>query len=158
MEIYSIWVKAQNDSLRRVGGLIDDIAQAEGTEKFEPHVTLVSSIYSLEKAEEILDKIVKKKINVSFDSYSTGNSYFQRLYLTSSDNLGFFNAISGIEGWPSLWIPHLSLYYGNELPNVFSLDQINKEIPVEAVFDKLQLCITGPDISEWKEVTSVFLD
>ena len=80
MEIYSIWVKAQNDSLRRVEGLIDEIAQAEGTEKFEPHVTLVSSIYSLEKAEEILDKIVKKKINVSFDSYSTGNSYFQRLY------------------------------------------------------------------------------
>ena len=79
MEIYSIWVKAQNDSLKRVEGLIDEIAQAEGTEKFEPHVTLVSSIYSLEKAEEILDKIVKKKINVSFDSYSTGNSYFQRL-------------------------------------------------------------------------------
>ena len=31
MEIYSIWVKAQNDSLRDVEGLIDEIAQVEGT-------------------------------------------------------------------------------------------------------------------------------
>ena len=63
MEIYSIWVKAQNDSLRRVGGLIDEIAQAEGTEKFEPHVTLVSSIYSLEKAEEILLNLKDEKLD-----------------------------------------------------------------------------------------------
>ncbi len=158
MEIYSIWVKSENDSLSPATKLINKIATEEGSATFEPHVTLVSNIFSLDKAEQTIEKIVKKKIIVNFDSFGTGNSYFQRLYLTSSDNFGFFNAVSKIEAWPSLWVPHLSLYYGNELPQLFSLEEINKEIPLEGIFDKLELCITGPNISEWKEVTSVFLD
>ena len=31
-------------------------------------------------------------------------------------------------------------------------------LPIEGVFDTLELYITGPDVSSWKEVTSISLD
>jgi len=158
MDIYSIWAKSKNDSLGKVKEIISEISQQEQSNSFDPHVTLVTNIYSQENAEKILEKINKSKIIVNFDSVKTGNTYFQRLFLTASDNFPFFNAVSSIEAWPSLWIPHLSLYYGNELPLNFSVDQINNSLPIEGVFDTLELYITGPDVSSWKEVTSISLD
>ena len=80
------------------------------------------------------------------------------MFLTASDNFPFFNAVSAIEAWPSLWTPHLSLYYGNELPMNFSIEDINNSLPIEGVFDTLELYLTGPDVSNWKEVTSISLD
>ena len=158
MDIYSIWAKSKNDSLGKVKEIISEISQQEQSNSFDPHVTLVTNIHSQENAEKILEKINKSKIIVNFDSVKTGNTYFQRLFLTASDNFPFFNAVSSIEAWPSLWIPHLSLYYGNELPLNFSVDQINNSLPIEGVFDTLELYITGPDVSSWKEVTSISLD
>ena len=158
MDIYSIWAKSKNDSLGKVKEIISEISQQEESTSFNPHVTLVTNIHSQENAEKILEKINKSKIIVNFDSVGTGNTYFQRLFLTASDNFPFFNAVSSIEAWPSLWIPHLSLYYGNELPLNFSVDQIKNSLPIEGVFYTLELYITGPDVSRWKEVTSISLD
>ena len=158
MDIYSIWAKSNNGSLDRAKKIINDISQKEDSIPFNPHVTLVTNMHSEEKAKEIFEKIKKKKFIVNFDSVGKGNTYFQRLFLTASDNFPFFNAVSPIEAWPSLWIPHLSLYYGNQLPLKFSLDEINKSLPIEAAFDTLELYITGPDISNWKEVLSISLD
>jgi hypothetical protein len=158
MDIYSIWAKSQNDSLNKAKEIINEIAEKEESIPFNPHVTLVTNMYSLEKAEEIFEKINKNKIIVNFDSFGVGNTYFQRLFLTASDNFPFFNAVSSIEVWPSLWTPHLSLFYGNELPLNFAIDEINNSLPIEGVFDTLELYTTGPDVSSWKEVTSIPLD
>ena len=158
MDIYSIWAKSKNNSLNKAKEIINEISQKEESIPFNPHVTLVTNIYSQEKAEKILEKINKSKIIVNFDSVGTGNTYFQRLFLTASDNFPFFNAVSSIEAWPSLWTPHLSLYYGNELPMNFSIEEITNSLPIEGVFDTLELYLTGPDISNWKEVTSISLD
>ena len=103
MDIYSIWAKAENGSLDKAKEIINEIAEKEKSTSFNPHVTLVTSMYSQAKAEKIFEKIIKNKIVVSFDSVGTGNTYFQRLFLTASDNLPFFNAVSSIEAWPSLW-------------------------------------------------------
>ena len=113
MDIYSIWAKSKNNSLNKAKEIINEISQKEESTPFNPHVTLVTNIYSQEKAEKILEKINKSKIIVNFDSVGTGNTYFQRLFLTASDNFPFFNAVSSIEACHSLWTPHLSLYYGN---------------------------------------------
>ena len=51
-----------------------------------------------------------------------------------------------------------SLYYGNELPSSFSVDHIKKSLPIEGIFDTLELYITGPNVSSWKEVASISLD
>ena len=158
MDTYSIWAKSKNNSLDKAKDIINEISQKEESTPFNPHVTLVTNMYSHEKAEKVFEKIKKNKIIANFDSVETGDTYFQRLFLTASDNFPFFNAVSSIEAWPSLWIPHLSLYYGNELPLNFSVDQINNSLPIEGVFDTLELYITGPDVSSWKEVTSISLD
>ena len=56
MDIYSIWAKSQNDSLNKAKEIINEIAEKEESIPFNPHVTLVTNMYSLEKAEEIFQK------------------------------------------------------------------------------------------------------
>ena len=158
MDTYSIWAKSKNNSLDKAKDIINEISQKEESISFNPHVTLVTNMYSHEKAEKVFEKINKNKIIANFDSVETGDTYFQRLFLTASDNFSFFNAVSSIEAWPSLWTPHLSLYYGNELPMNFSIEEINNSLPIEGVFDTLELYLTGPNVSSWKEVTSISLD
>ena len=121
-------------------------------------MTLVSHIDSEETALKILNKLLVKKSTVIFDRVSTGDTYFQKLYLESSDNTYFFNSVSKIEGWPSLWVPHMSLCYGDELPKSFDLGELNELIPITISFDTLSLYKTGPNISEWKEITTLRLN
>ena len=106
----------------------------------------------------VKEKITTLDDNLTFDKICEGKSFFQRLYLTASDNIQFNNAVINLEGWPSLWVPHLSLYYGNELPNSFPSKSFDNIIPITVTFDTLGLYKTGPIVSEWKEITTLFLD
>ena len=58
----------------------------------------------------------------------------------------FFNAVSKIEG------------HGDELPKSFDLGELNELIPITISFDTLSLYKTGPNISEWKEITTLRLN
>ena len=155
--MYSIWLQnsIHND---KIYNLIEQYAREEKKDSFFPHVTLVSKINSHEKAMEVLQLLSNKKCNITFDKISTGDTYFQKLYLESSDNSYFFNSVSKIEGWPSLWVPHLSLSYGDELPKSFDLGELNELIPITISFDTLSLYKTGPKVSEWKEITTLRLN
>ena len=106
----------------------------------------------------VLQLLSNKKCNITFDKISTGDTYFQKLYLESSNNSYFFNSVSKIEGWPNLWVPHLSLSYGDELPKSFDLGELNELIPITISFDTLSLYKTGPKVSEWKEITTLRLN
>ena len=53
---------------------------------------------------------------------------------------------------------HLSLYYGDELPKSYDLRELNKLIPVALTFDTIAVYKTGPQVSEWKEITTLYLD
>ena len=155
--MYSIWLTSSEHD-REIYNLIQRFADEEGQDAFIPHVTLVTQISTQEKAAEILNQIFKNKCSVLFDQISVGNTYFQKLFLESSDNSYFFKTISNIQGWPSLWVPHLSLYYGDELPKSFDLGELNKLIPVALTFDTIAVYKTGPKVSEWKEITTLYLD
>ena len=157
METFSIWVKSSSNDVANIKNQIDSFAKEENKASFDPHVTLVTKINSQEKANDILDQIKKEKITVTFDRISEGKSYFQRLYLEASDNNQFYNSVTSLEGWPSLWVPHLSLYYGNELPKSYSSINFDKLIPITITFDTLELYKTGPIVSEWKEITTLSL-
>ena len=155
---FSIWITSTSDDVSKIKNQIDSFANEENKNSFEPHVTLVTKINSLEKGNEILEQIKKEKITITFDKVCEGKSFFQRLYLTASDNIQINNSVINLEGWPSLWVPHLSLYYGNELPNSFSSKSFDNIIPITVTFDTLGLYKTGPIVSEWKEITTLFLD
>ena len=155
--MYSIWLQnsIHND---KVYNLIQRYAKEEKKDSFFPHVTLVAKLNSHERATEVMQLLSNKKCNITFDKISTGDTYFQKLYLESSNNSYFFNSVSEIEGWPSLWVPHLSLSYGDELPKSFDLGELNELIPITISFDTLSLYKTGPKVSEWKEITTLLLD
>ena len=156
-ETYSIWLQNSVHN-KKIYDLIKRYAIEEHKDSFSPHVTLVSNINSEEKALKILQKLSNNKSSVVFDKVSTGDTYFQKLYLESSDNTYFFECVSKIEGWPSLWVPHLSLSYGDELPKSFDLGELNELIPITISFDTLSLYKTGPKVSEWKEITTLRLN
>ena len=156
-QTFSIWVKSSSDDVENIKNQIDSFAEEENKASFDPHVTLVTKINSQEKANDILDQIKKEKITVTFDRICEGVSYFQRLYLTASDNIPFNNLVINLESWPSLWVPHLSLYYGNELPKSYNSTNFDNLIPTTITFDTLELYKTGPTVSEWKEITTLSL-
>jgi len=158
VETFSIWVKSSSKEAKNIKNQIDSFAKEENKASFNPHVTLVTKINSQYKANDILDQIKKEKITVTFDRICEGRSYFQRLYLEASDNNQFYNSVISLEGWPSLWVPHLSLYYGNELPKSYPSKDLDNLIPITITFDTLELLKTGPIVAEWKEITTLFLN
>ena len=153
IETYSIWLQ-NSEHNKEISDLINKYALEESKDSFFPHVTIVTRISTKETAVEILEQLSKDKCDIVFDKVSVGDTYFQRLYLESSDNSYFFNSISKLQGWPSLWVPHLSLCYGDELPKSFDSGELNELIPITLSFDTLSLYKTGPKVSEWKEITT----
>ena len=156
--MYSIWVESSSNQLTEIKKVIKTLSEEEDKDYFEPHVTLVTNLNSEHSAMDVLNKISKKRFDITFDTIQEGTTYFQRLFLTSTDNTNFQNSIIDIEGWPSLWIPHLSIYYGNELPKSYPSKDFDNLIPVTVTFDTLVLSETGPIVSKWKEITTLFLD
>jgi hypothetical protein len=156
--MYSIWVESSSEQLSKIKKIIRTLVDEEAKDYFEPHVTLVTSLKTEPSAIDVFNKIPKKRFDITFDKIQEGTTYFQRLFLTSSDNTNFQNSIIDIEGWPSLWIPHLSLYYGNELPKSYPSEDFDNLIPITVTFDTLVLFETGPIVSKWKEITTLFLD
>ncbi len=155
--MYSIWVESSSKQLTEIKKLIKTLSEEEGKDYFEPHVTLVTNLNTEDSALDIFNEIPKNKFDVTFDKIQEGTTYFQRLFLTSSDVSNFQNLIIDIEGWPSLWIPHLSLYYGNELPKSYPSKDFDNLIPATITFDTLVLSETGPLVSEWREITTTIL-
>ena len=156
--MYSIWVESSSNQLTEIKKVIKTLSEEEDKDYFEPHVTLVTNLNSEHSAMDVFNKIPKKRFDITFDTIQEGTAYFQRLFLTSTDNTNFQNSIIDIEGWPRLWIPHLSLFYGNELPKSYPSKDFDNLIPVTVTFDTLVLSETGPIVSKWKEITTLFLD
>ena len=156
--MYSIWVESSSEQLIGIKKVIKTLSEEEDKHYFEPHVTLVTNFNSEYSAMNVFNKISKKRFDITFDTIQEGTTYFQRLFLTSTDNTNFQNSIIDIEGWPSLWVPHLSLFYGNELPKSYPSKDFDNLIPVTVTFDTLVLSETGPIVSKWKEITTLFLD
>ena len=156
--MYSIWVESSSDQVSDIKKVIKTISDEEDKEYFVPHVTLVTNLKTERSAMDVFNKIPKKRFDITFDTIQEGKTYFQRLFLTSTDNTNFQNSIIEIEGWPSLWIPHLSLFYGNELPKSYPSKDFDNLIPVSVTFDTLVLSETGPIVSKWREITTLFLD
>jgi hypothetical protein len=156
--MYSISVESSSKQLTQIKKVIKTLSKQENKDYFEPHVTLVTNLNSEQSAMDVFNKIPKKRFDITFDTIQEGTTYFQRLFLTSKDNTNFQNSIIDIEGWPSLWIPHLSIYYGNELPKSYPSKDFDNLIPITVTFDTLVLFETGPIVSKWKEITTLFLD
>ena len=97
--MYSIWVESSLNQLSDIKGIIKTLSLEEDKEYFDPHVTLVTNLKTESSAMNVFNKIPKKRFDITFDTIQEGTTYFQRLFLTSSDNTNFQNSIIDIEGW-----------------------------------------------------------
>ena len=86
--MYSIWLQCTKHN-KEIYDLITRFAKEEGKDSFFPHVTLVTKISTYETAMNTLKLLSNEKCIINFDKISTGDTYFQRLYLESSDNTYF---------------------------------------------------------------------
>ena len=93
--MYSIWLTSSEHD-EEIYSLIQRFADEEDQDAFIPHVTLVTQISTREKAAKILNELLKNKCSILFDKISVGNTYFQKLFLESSDNSYFFKSISNL--------------------------------------------------------------
>ena len=108
--MYSIWVESSLNQLSDIKEIIKILSLEEGKEYFDPHVTLVTNLKTEPSAMSVFNKIPKKRFDITFDTIQEGTTYFQRLFLTSTDNTNFQNSIIDIEGWPSpVSYTHLTL-------------------------------------------------
>ncbi len=88
MDIYSIWAKSKNNSLSKAKEIINEISKKEESTPFNPHVTLVTNIYSQEKAEKILEKINKSKIKISGCINACGHHHVGNIGILGLDKNG----------------------------------------------------------------------
>lgn len=151
-ETFSIWLENSVHD-HKISNLIKQYALNK-RDIFFPHITLVTNISTKEKSLSLLNKIPKYKYNVVLNKLSIGDSYFQKLYLEPLDPSFFNNAVEKLEGWPSLWIPHLSIFYGNELPENFNFEIVKTMLPLSITFDTISIYKTGPIISDWEKIIS----
>ena len=98
--MYSIWVESSSNQLTEIKKVIKTLSEEEDKDYFEPHVTLVTNLNSEHSAMDVFNKIPKKRFDITFYTIQEGTTYFQRLFLTSTDNTNFQNSIIDIEGWP----------------------------------------------------------
>ena len=95
--MYSIWVESSSKQLTQIKKVIKTLSEKENKDYFEPHVTLVTNLNSEHSAMNVFNKISKKRFDITFDTIQEGTTYFQRLFLTSTDNTNFQNSIIDIE-------------------------------------------------------------
>ena len=91
--MYSIWVESSSKQLTQIKKVIKTLSEEENKDYFEPHVTLVTNLNSEHSAMNVFDKISKKRFDITFDTIQEGTTYFQRLFLISTDNTNFQNSI-----------------------------------------------------------------
>ena len=89
--MYSIWVESSSEELIEIKKAIKTLSEEEDKHYFEPHVTLVTNLNSEHSAMNVFNKIPKKRFDITFDTIQEGTTYFQRLFLTSTDNTNFQN-------------------------------------------------------------------
>lgn len=116
-----------NDPLRtKLRGIINDVAEAETSPKFEPHMTIISIPFpsSTPELSGALTPILQKykNLKLQFKSLFVGSSYFISLVISlqKTPSLSAFqqevvqclHSALGIDIPPKEFFPHISLYYG----------------------------------------------
>ena len=89
--MYSIWVESSSNQVSDIKKVIKTLSEEEDKEYFDTHVTLVTNLKTQLSAMDVFNKIPKKRFDITFDTIQEGTTYFQRLFLTSSDNTNFQN-------------------------------------------------------------------
>jgi len=143
---------------------IQDIYRKLTTPKFEPHITIAFAGLLKGEAKSILPVVGKavkniRPIPIELTEVSVSTTYFQCVFARIKPNLELLRAHQLINSAlrhhdPSMYVPHLSLVYGNlDLAQRFAIAREIK-LPVTRFFAD-RLCVINADSlnpKTWKQV------
>lgn len=170
---FSLWVTPQKDSdlYRKLKNLIEDLAKRFSSPIFEPHVTLIPEVKSLE--ENIKNRALKlagliKPYKITLDLVDYTDNLFQSLVIRVKATKEVIEAnkkardvFLGHGG--TLYVPHLSVMYMTDLDNetkkqlIVEIENQFKGQEFEA--QSLQIWQASPEnIPGWKQVLEAKLN
>jgi 2'-5' RNA ligase len=167
IEAASLWLMPVGETGERLTAWIDRLARRFGTERFAPHVTLLSGLSGEAAAlEEATRRVAATlaRLPVHLLGVEGSEEHFRCLYLRAVEAASLTAAharAATVLGHPAdpAFLPHLSLVYGR-LP----LD-VKHDLAAEAGADphvrfeacSLYLWSTAGSVSTWREVAAVAL-
>ena len=119
--LYSIWAIFNNTQQKQLENLKKKINKVLVGPHFPIHMTISAESLGTEKniikkMKSILNKL--NRFSVEIDNYGYKNSFFQSLYINVKKNNDLISQKKIIDNIfnckPSLYYPHISLYYGHQ--------------------------------------------
>jgi len=143
---------------------MDRLAAQHDAARFEPHVTLVPNVESVEEAAaEALTSLAAAMtpIDLNFASLGHEETYFRALYLVpepSEQLVALHQAVQRL--WsldPWQFRPHLSVLYSeiSEECKRSMIDSISIGLPLTIRFDAIELWAATPEVRDWYHVAKI---
>ncbi len=164
---YSIWLRPSGKTKEVLQQFIQQLADELKTPPFEPHLTLVGSVYvsdaKLKEAEQQLDTLASqtKQFSISLATYGFLSETYRCLFITadSPQLTALYEQLSGIfpqvqtEHFQSL--AHVSILYGQFDEGVKkSIIKTHPILPLQFEVTALDFFFTGGPETLWRHVYS----
>ncbi|MDI6602625.1 MAG: 2'-5' RNA ligase family protein [Patescibacteria group bacterium] len=151
----------------KLANLITKLSKQYGSPKFEPHVTLLANISGAEK--DIIFKtsqlaILINSFKIRLTKVEYRNEYFKCLFIKVEETKDIINAnlkareIFNRE-WDSEYIPHLSLMYGDFLPEIKEkiIKEIGKKFDIIFAVNSIHLFTAEGRPEDWQRIKEFIL-
>lgn len=165
---YHLFLEPTGTSKHGLHHLIQQFAAEFGGPIFDPHVTLLAELQD-EDETELIGKVAalvagQSSFSVSLEALSMEDRYFRALYLRVQENEALAalhekaEEIFSIQS-SELYVPHLSLLYGNypEARKLNALDTIYVPDDMTFLVDRVSLYKTEGEVGEWVKVQECIL-
>lgn len=165
MDRFSLWVTARGNTQKRLEAVVKDLSKKFKGPNFEPHMTLLGPIPEgkeevIKKAQIFARKIAPFKLTLGNVDYSS--TYFQCVFvrvMTSRPLLEARMTAQKVFNIDSLFMPHISLYYGDVSPKVREKIVKSVKLPkLSFMVDKIIVTPATNDTSKWKHLAEISLE
>jgi 2'-5' RNA ligase len=156
----SLWLMPEGDTADRLAARIDRLAARHGTERFAPHLTLVSALElakprALEAARLAAAELAP--FAVTLDGIEGHEGYFRCLFVRAKDD-GALRAAQATAARAfgrepdAGFLPHLSLVYGTLAPDEKRAiaQEVGAELNVRFEVRRLHLWRTAGPVADWR--------
>ena len=120
---YHLWLAPEGEALHRLQGVVEDLASAYGGPVFTPHVTLLSGLTGDEASLVETNRALAAALQpfeLRLTMPEAGTTFFQCVYMRVAESPALLRTRQAAGEAFALptgdFMPHLSLYYGDEPP------------------------------------------
>jgi hypothetical protein len=164
MDRLSFWLLPPKTIQDLYQPIIDSLSQKLKTPKFEPHISITIAVSLKGEDKSILQMVEKavkniRPIPVEFSEVSVSTTYFQCVFARVKPSLEIFQAYQLVKSSlrhadPSMYVPHMSLVYGNlDLSQRFEIAKSIKLPATKFLADRIGVVNADSlDPKTWKRV------